>query len=195
VKLAIAIVFLGAIATGGVARAQAPGQTKPGGTAQEQKAQQIQEKILALRAAQITTALNLDAKTAAKLFPILQQYDAQFAKLLADYRDLRLKAQAAADAGDDTKLNDLIDKMMRNQRDRWDTQESRFKDVRKVLTAQQAARLLVVLPQIDRRIANQIRKALNRPGPGARRRGRGAPPPADDDDDDTDPSDDDAPPQ
>jgi Spy/CpxP family protein refolding chaperone len=193
-RVALALVAIAVLAAGGAARAQAPGQTAPGGGGQAAKAQQIQEKILALRAAQITTELNLDEKTASKLFPILQQYDGQFAKLLADFRQLRLAAQAAADKGDTAALNDLIDKMVANQRARWDTQEARFKDVRKVLTAQQAARLLVVLPQIDRQIANRIRRALNRPG--LRRRGRGAgQQPAPDDDDDGDPTDDDAPAQ
>ena len=184
--LAIAIVAV--LAAGGVARAQAPGQAT---TAQEQKAQAIQKKILQLREGQLKYELNLDEKTAAKLFKVLEQYDKQFATLLADYRSLRIAAQQAADAGDDTKLNDLIDKMVANQRARWDTQEKRFADVRKVLTVQQAARLLVVLPQIDQRIRNQIRRALNHPNAGRRR--RGGQQPADDDDDSGGDSDDDVP--
>src|SRR5215471_15282432 len=101
--IALALVTIAVLAAGGAARAQAPGQTAPGG-GQAQKAQKIQEKILALRAAQITTELSLDEKTAAKLFPILQQYDSQFAKLLADFRQLRLQAQDAAARGDNAAL-------------------------------------------------------------------------------------------
>jgi Spy/CpxP family protein refolding chaperone len=195
-RIALVLAAMTILAAGSVARAQAPGQTAPGGgatSAQIQKAQAIQKKILQMREGEIKNELNLDGKTAKKLFAILDQYDDQFAKLLAEFRALRIAAQAAANAGDDNKLNDLIDKMVQNQRDRWDTLEARFKDVRKVLTAQQAARLLIVLPQIDQKIRNQIRRALNHPNGGRRR--PGAQPPDDDDDDGSDTGDDDVPAQ
>ncbi len=177
-KYACTLVVLVAMTFGGVARAQAPGQTPPSNA---QKIERVKQKILAMRAGQLTSELNLDEKQAAKLFPVLSKYDDTFQKLLKEAVDLRKQAQAAAEKNDDAALNDIIDKLVANQRARWDTQEARFKDVRKVLTPEQAARLLVVLPQIDRRISNQLRKALGRPGrggdyvgrPGQRGRGRG----------------------
>ena len=163
---------------GGAAWAQAPGQTAPSNA---QKIERIKQRILALRAARLTDELGLDEKQAAKLFPVLAKYDDTFAKLLREAVDLRKQAQDAAARNDDRALDDIIDKLVANQRSRWDTQEARFKDVRKVLTPEQAARLLVVLPQIDRQIANQLRKALGRGGggdyvgrPGRRHRGGGA---------------------
>ena len=163
-KYACTLVVLVAMTIGGAARAQAPGDTPP---TNQQKVERVKQRILALRAARLTSELNLDEKQAAKLFPVLSKYDDTFAKLLKEAVELRKQAQAAAEKNDDAALNDIIDKLVANQRQRWDTQEARFKDVRKVLTPEQAARLLVVLPQIDRQISNQLRKALGRPGRGS----------------------------
>lgn len=166
-RMILVTVILGAAVD---ARAQAPGQTAPAG--QQAKRERIKQRILAMRAALLTTELQLDEQTAAKLFPVLSKYDDRFAALLRDNADLRKQAQDAYQRGDDKTLDELIDKIVANQRARWDTEEARFKDVRKVLTPQQAARIFVVLPQIDRRIQNQLRRALGGGG-GGRRRGRG----------------------
>jgi len=176
-RILLVIVVLGAAAP---ARAQAPGETPPAG--QQAKREKIKQRILAMRAALLTTELALDEQTAAKLFPVLGRYDDQFAKLLRESVDLRKQAQDAYQRGDDKALNDLIDKVVANQRARWDLEEARFKDVRKVLTPQQAARIFVVLPQIDRRIQNQLRRALGGGGAGRRRRrGGGGDEPSEDD--------------
>lgn len=163
-------------ATAGVASAQAPGQTSPGGGGggAQVKRERIKQRILTMRAWQLTQELQLDEATAAKVFPLLAKYDDTFAKLLREAVDLRRTAIDAAARHDDRALDDVIDKIVANQRARWDTDEARFKGLRKVLSAPQAARLLVVLPQIDRRIQNQLRRALGGGAAQPRRRGRGA---------------------
>lgn len=173
-RILLVTVISGAILGTAVdARAQAPGQTAPAG--QQAKRERIKQRILAMRAALLTTELQLDEQTAAKLFPVLSKYDDRFVALLRDNADLRKQAQDAYQRGDDKALDALIDKIVANQRARWDTEAARFADVRKVLTPQQAARIFVVLPQIDRRIQNQLRRALGGgAGGGGRRRGRGA---------------------
>jgi hypothetical protein len=185
------LLVLVTIAVGGAAWAQAPGQTPPagGGPGKNEKIERVKQKILALRAARLTDELGLDEKTAARLFPVLAKYDDVFAKLLRDNVQLRRQAQDAAARNDDRALDDVVDKLVANQRARWDAQEARFKDVRRVLTPAQAARMLVVLPQIDRQIQNQLRKALGRPAnAGAlRRRARAGGGDQDPDDDGDDP--------
>jgi len=153
-------------ASTGAAWAQPPGQTPPGAQA---KRERIKQRILTMRAWALTQELKLDEQAAARLFPVLARYDDVFARLLKESIDLRRAADDAEARGDDRALNELVDKIVANQRARWDAEEARFKDVRKVLTPAQCARILVALPQIDRRIQNQLRKALGG-GPGAGRR-------------------------
>ncbi|MCE9573851.1 MAG: hypothetical protein K8W52_11945 [Deltaproteobacteria bacterium] len=155
------------------------------------KREKIKQQILALRAWMITRELSLDEATAGKVFPVLAKYDDQFAKILRENLDLRREAEAAAARNDDKALDGVVDKFLANQRARWAIEEARFKDVRRLLTPAQAARLVVMLPKVDRRLQLELRKAL-RPAAGHRRgRGRGraddtdtAPAPDDDSDED-----------
>jgi Spy/CpxP family protein refolding chaperone len=159
------------VATAGAAAAQAPGPTNAAG-GPAAKREKIKQRILSMRAWQLTQELALDEPTAARLFPVIAKYDDAFARLLRESIDLRKAGLDAAARGDDRALNDVIDKVVANQRARWDAEEARFKEVRKVLTPAQAARILVVLPQIDRRIQNQLRRALGGGPAGGRRRQR-----------------------
>jgi hypothetical protein len=126
----------------------------------EKKRAKLKKKIRTMRAIVLAEELDLDEDTAAKLFPILNKYDDEFAKLAKESLDIRAKIDAANDSGDDDDLDDLVDDLMDNQRARWDLDEDRFKAVRKVLTPKQAARILVVLPEIDRKILQGVKKAI-----------------------------------
>jgi hypothetical protein len=50
----------------------------------------------------------------------------------------------------------------------WDTEEQRLAQLRKILTPAQTARLIVVLPAMERKIQNQLRKAVLRQRPPRR---------------------------
>ena len=49
---------------------------------------------------------------------------------------------------------------MANQRARWDRELTRVAELRKLLTPSQAARLIDLLPRIDRRILQGLRRAV-----------------------------------
>lgn len=136
------------------------------------KRAKIRQRIRALRAWMLTESLDLDEDTAAKLFPVINKYDEELEKVLGLGRTLREQLEQAVDADEEATIDGLIDQMVAHQQKLWDLQDKRFAAVRKVLTAKQAARILVVLPEIDRRIQNQIRKAA-----GRRPLREGAPPP------------------
>ena len=163
---------------------------QPGlGPAAADKREKIKKKIRALRAYTLTEELQLDETTAGKLFPILAKYDDELDRLLVQRADLERRLKASNDVKDPRALNTLIDEAVANQKAFWDSQERRVAELRKILTPAQTARLLVVLPAFERRIQNQLQRAI-RGGPGARAKaGKGdlAPNPYDDDDDDVGP--------
>jgi len=140
--------------------------------AQNDRKDRLKKRIRTMRAIVLVEELDLDEATAAKLMPILNKYDDQFAKLAKENADLRKEADDLAAKGDDKAIDKVVDKLVANQRARWDLDEARFKEVRKVLTAKQAARILVVLPDIDRRILQGAQKAI-RGGKGNKARGNG----------------------
>ena len=98
---------------------------------------------------------------------------------------------ASGRRGDDPRAIDkLIDDAVANQRALWDTEDKRLTQLRKILTPAQTARVLIVLPTMERKIQNQLRKAVERRtkesrdefvDPFSSPRGRGAPTFDDDD--------------
>ena len=125
---------------------------------------QAKQKIRALRAAILVEELGLDEATATRLGPILARHDDELERLQAERRALRKAVHDALAANDDQKLDRLIDQLVANQRARWDRELTRVAELRKLLAPRQAARLLDILPKIDRRILQGLRRAVAGPG-------------------------------
>lgn len=139
---------------GGVASAQPPQQA-------QQRREQVKKKIRAMRAYTLTDELDLDEKAATKLFPILARWDDVTDKLLQQRVDIMRRLTTATDP---RVLDRTIDEAVANQKAFWDLETKRLAELRKVLTPAQVARLMVVLPAFERKIQNQLRRALQRRG-------------------------------
>jgi Spy/CpxP family protein refolding chaperone len=154
------VVIAVVLAIASPARAQT-GATPQAGqqVAGQERREKIKKRIRALRAYTLTEELSLDEKTAGKLFPLLSKYDDEFDKLLVARVDLEKRLQTAGDSSDGKAIDKLIDEAAANQKSLWDTELKRLAELRKILTPQQVARTLVVLPKMERQIQNQLRKA------------------------------------
>jgi Spy/CpxP family protein refolding chaperone len=150
--------------------------TAPAGALERRE--QIKKKIRAMRAYTLTEELSLDEPTAGKLFPMLSRYDDETDRLLEKRVDVQRRLRHADSLRDPRAVERLIDEAVANQRAFWDLEEKRVADLRKILTPVQAAKLLVVLPAIERKIQNQLRKAIVQRRTGGR---------VDDSDDDQEP--------
>lgn len=134
---------------------------------QQQRRDKIKQRIRALRAYTLTEQLELDEATAAKLFPALSKYDDEFDKLLAQRADLQRRLREAS--GDGKAIDRLIDEAVANQKAIWDTETKRLEQLRKILTPAQVAKTLIVLPQMERKIQNQLRRVVQKNRQGGRR--------------------------
>jgi hypothetical protein len=133
-------------------------QVRPSKPAAADRRAEIKRKILAFRAYRLTEELALDEATAARVFPLLGKYDQQVEQLTVEglelHKALRRQALDAATA------DDLIRRTLANRRAFMELEEKRITELRRVLSAEQAARLLVVLPEIERQIKLQIRRSI-----------------------------------
>ncbi len=129
----------------------------------QERRERIKERIRALRAYTLTSELALDEQTAAKLFPTLAKFDAEFDKLLQARVDIQRRLDTAGTVKDPKVVDKLIDEAVANQHALWDTEDKRLAQLRKILTPAQTARLLIVLPAMERKIQNQLRRAMQRP--------------------------------
>ncbi len=151
------VVVLFAVSSATALAQPAPAQPAP------DRAQRIKERIRALRAYTLTSELALDEQTAAKLFPTLAKFDVEFDKLLQARFDIQRRLDGAGAIRDPKVVDKLIDEAVANQRALWDTEDKRLAQLRKILTPAQTARVLIVLPAMERKIQNQLRRAVQRP--------------------------------
>lgn len=150
-----------------------------------QRREEIKKKIRSLRAYALTTELSLDEKMGGRLWPVLAKYDDELDKLLQQRVDVNRRLRAADQLADAKAQDRLIDEAIANQKAFWSVEERRIAELRKILTPAQTARLLVVLPAFERKIQNQLRRAITRrPGPA---QGRDVDDDLDDDDEDDGP--------
>jgi hypothetical protein len=136
----------------------APVFAQPAGAPVDRR-EKIKKKIRALRAYTLTEELALDEATAGKLFPLLARYDDEFDKLLGARADLQKRLVTADQIKNPKQVDKLIDDAAANQRALWDTEAKRLGELRKILTPAQVARALVILPALERKIQNQLRRA------------------------------------
>jgi hypothetical protein len=166
-----ALVLVAMLLAGGGASAQPAGSGDTNTNVQQQRRDKIKQRIRALRAYTLTEQLELDEATAAKLFPALAKYDEELDKLLAQRADLQRRLKDAGSLGDAKAVDKVIDEAVVNQKAIWDTETRRLEQLRKILTPAQVARTLVVLPQMERRIQNQLRRVVQKNRQGGGRRG------------------------
>jgi len=184
--LGIALALLGASSTAGAQqrRGSAVGPIERRAGPAAERREQIKKKIRALRAFTLIQELGIDEATATRLFPVLARYDDETDKLLERRIEVQRRLRRVDSLRDPRAIDRLIDDAVGIQRGFGDIDDRKIAELRKILTPTQTARLLVVLPALDRKIQNQLRKAI------VQRRGGGAT--VDDGDDDV--VDDEAPP-
>jgi hypothetical protein len=151
--------------------ATAGAQPRRAGSAAERRDErrdEIKKRIRAMRAYTLTEELKLDPDVAGQLFPLLARYDDETDKLLEKRVEVQRRLRRAEAMRDPRAVDRLIDDALANQRGFRDLEDRRLAELRKILTPFQTAKLLIVLPDFERRIQNQLRKAIARPGaPGA----------------------------
>jgi Spy/CpxP family protein refolding chaperone len=170
------VLIAGAVlaAGSGVASAEAPRRAAGAAAAPtagadkrtpEQLRKEVMERMRALRAWRIVDELKLDETTSARLFPILAKYDDQELTLADERRDIaqEIRTQLAAPHPDDTKLTAAINRMLANRTKKHALRDERFKELRKVLSPVQQAKLVLLLPRLEREFAQFIREVAGQP--------------------------------
>ena len=126
----------------------------------------------ALRAWKIVEALKLDEATSARLFPILSRYDEREMAIAGERHAIMRDLRAATDAPhpDDAHLTATLNKLLANRAKERAMHDDRVKDVRKVLTPVQQAKLILLLPAPGARLRRVDSRGLGTGRSRSRRR-------------------------
>ncbi len=130
----------------------------------DQLRQEVLERMRALRAFRIVDALKLDEATSGRLFPILARYDEREVQIASERHQImrELRADAEAAHPDDGRLNGDLARLMAIRTKQRALEDERIRDVRKVLTPVQQAKLVLLLPRLERDFAHWIHEVANR---------------------------------
>lgn len=137
------------------APAAAVDNKKPGELRKE-----VLERMRALRAWRIVEELKLDEAASARLFPILAKYDEQEMALATERRDITRELQTllAAPHPDDARITTAVNRMLANRTKRHAFKDERLRELRKVLPPVQQAKLVLLLPRLEREFAMFIQE-------------------------------------
>lgn len=178
--LAFAVALSGAASLPAVAQPERPGAARPDKPpkplteaertalrasrreARDKLRNEVIDQMRTMRMWKLTEALKLDQGTAAKVFPVLADFDERGKVIAKERWELArdVQDQVESERPDQAKLHKLIDRLQANQNRRNALDEERFKALRTSLTPIQQARLLLLLPRIEEDFRHRIREAI-----------------------------------
>ncbi|HEY0705804.1 MAG TPA: hypothetical protein VGG33_03360 [Polyangia bacterium] len=123
---------------------------------------EVLDQMRAMRMWKLTEELKLDQATAAKVFPILAQFDDQARDIGRERKDIGREVYEETKRGqpNDAKMRQLIDRLLANQQKRTALDDQRFAALRPALTPLQQAKLLLLLPRLEDDFRRRIRDAM-----------------------------------
>jgi Spy/CpxP family protein refolding chaperone len=183
-RLGLLVVAMAALPAAAAGPAPSSPAAAPDNRTPDQLRREVIDRMRALRAWKIVDELKLDQATSARLFPILSKYDDREMLLMKERHDLihDLRAESESANPNNSKLTSAIDRLIALHAKQQSLQDEKFRELRKVLTPAQQAKLVLLLPRIERGFLHRIREVSEeqRPmGEGHDRRRPG--PPSDDD--------------
>jgi Spy/CpxP family protein refolding chaperone len=121
---------------------------------------EVLERMRALRAWRIVEELKLDEAASARLFPILARYDEQEMALATERRDITRELQTllAAPHPDDARITAAVNRILANRTKRHAFKDERLRELRKVLPPVQQAKLVLLLPRLEREFATFVQE-------------------------------------
>lgn len=134
----------------------------PGGDrGPEELRRDVVERMRAMRAWKLTEALKLDEATSAKLFPVLARFDDKEMDLGKERNEIMrgLNAEVEAPKPDNARLTQYVDRMLALRVKQRAIEDDKVKELRKVLTPLQQARLMMILPRIEQHFRERMREA------------------------------------
>jgi Spy/CpxP family protein refolding chaperone len=143
---------------------------------QDRLREEIIDRFRAERMWKLTEALKLDEATAARVFPLLSKYDEKERSLGHERGDAMKDLREALDAPtpDSKKVDGLVQRLIALRTKRHGLAAEKLQALRKVLSAVQMGKLMLVTPRIDDAFRERIREALDgvraEDATGARRR-------------------------
>ncbi len=113
--------------------------------------QQMKERVEMMKMWKLTRILDLDQEAAAKVFPIMHEYDVKQHELRKQCADTirQIRESLDSDAVDPAALGSLIDQFKKNEREKVGLRIERLDALSKVLSDEQIAEMIAIVPKFE----------------------------------------------
>lgn len=165
-KLSIVTVLAAALVLTSVATAHAKWGEGRGGEEKRKKAdeKQMRERVELMKMWKLIEVLELDQETAAKLFPLMNEFDAKQQDLQKTRRETikQMREELEKDASKPDALRSLIDRFKQNERDMVEMRIRRLDSLTKILSDDQIAKMIMFVPKFERGVREMLGEARAR---------------------------------
>ncbi|GAB4417374.1 MAG: hypothetical protein OHK0032_13420 [Thermodesulfovibrionales bacterium] len=156
-KILLSAFMLVAFAAAGMA--EPPDFERPPSKEQMEK---VRERIETLRMWKLTKALDLDEKTSAQLFPLLNKYDRKRFVIEQALRDGMRDLRDALRNRREGQLRGILDRLEQNHKEMQRVNDEEWAEMKRILTIEQQARFIIFKQEFDREIRKIIAEARER---------------------------------
>ena len=124
----------------------------------ELRREQMRDRVELMLMWKLTEALDLDDETATKLFPLLKESNKRQRELREKRRDMikQIEDEVDKEAPDSTVLRSMIDEFKKNERAMVDARIQRLDSFSEILTDEQIAKMIALVPKFERRVKDMI---------------------------------------
>jgi Spy/CpxP family protein refolding chaperone len=124
--------------------------------------ERVRKRIETLKMWKLTKALDLDEKTSAQLFPLINKYDKKRAEIEFNIRDGMRELRKYLKENSKDLLKNVMAKLEQNNRLLQSINEEEWAELKKVLTIEQQANFILFRQEFDKDIRKIITNAKNR---------------------------------
>jgi Spy/CpxP family protein refolding chaperone len=121
--------------------------------------EKVRKRIETLKMWKLTKALDLDEKTSAQLFPLINKYDKKRAEIEFNIRDGTRELRRYLKENNKESLKNVIDRLEQNRRVLQSINEEEWAELKKVLTIEQQANFILFRQEFDKEIRKIIADA------------------------------------
>ena len=157
VKILISFIILFGFAAHSLA--EPPDFEKPPTKEQKEK---VRQRIETLRMWKLTKDLDLDEKTSAQLFPLLNRYDKKRAEMEQAMQQSIKELRESLREKREGQLRDILERLEQSHKSMQGLRDAEWEELKKILTLEQQARYVIFLQEFDREMRRIITEARGR---------------------------------
>ncbi len=130
----------------------------------KEQMEKIRKRVETLKMWRLTEALNLDEKTSAQVFPILNRFDKKRYELEESLREGMRELRESLRNKKEDQLKKIVNKLEQDHKALQSLKQEEWAEMKKVLTIEQQAKFIIFLTEFEREVRKLIAEARERRG-------------------------------